>query len=231
MSEPGPRTSLVSAALAIAGKDLTIELRTREITVSTGFFAVLIAALTSLSFFVDEALSRNVAPGVLFVAIAFSAVLAISRSWAREREEDAMRALLLAPIPRNAIYLGKAVSTLAFLGVVELLLVPLVAILYRVDFGDVLGSLLAILALATLGIVLAGTLFGAMTVKTSARDLMLSVVLFPLITPVLLGAVVATRELLGGNDVEVLAWLKILGAYDLVVAAAASFMFEPLVSE
>ncbi len=231
MSVAPHRTPLLRAAMAIAGKDLTIELRTREITVSTGFFAVLIAALTSLSFFVDEALSRNVAPGVLFIAIAFSAVLAISRSWGREREEDAMRALLVAPIPRNAIYLGKAVSTFAFLAVVELLLVPLVAVLYRVDFGEVLPSLAMILVLSTLGIVLAGTLFGAMTVKTSARDLMLSVVLFPLITPVLLGAVVATRELLGGNGVEVLAWVKILLAYDLVVGAAASFMFEPLVSD
>jgi heme exporter protein B len=197
----------------------------------TGFFAVLIAALTSLSFFVDDALSRNVAPGVLYVAVAFSAVLAISRSWGREREQDAMRALLVAPIPRLAIYLGKAISTLAFLVVVEVILLPLVAVLYHVDFGDVLGMLVGILFLATLGIVLAGTLFGAMTVKTSARDLMLSVVLFPLITPVLLGAVVATRELLGHNEVEVIAWIKILVAYDVVVGLAASVMFDPLVSE
>jgi heme exporter protein B len=211
--------SLARATLAIAGKDLAIELRTREITVSTGFFAVLIAALTSLSFFVDDALSRNVAPGVLYVAVAFSAVLAISRSWGREREQDAMRALLVAPIPRLAIY------------VVEAILVPLVALLYHVDFDEVLGPLVGILVLATLGIVLAGTLFGAMTVKTSARDLMLSVVLFPLITPVLLGAVVATRELLGHNDAEVIAWLKILLAYDVVVGLAASVMFDPLVSE
>lgn len=223
--------SLVRATLAIAKKDLAIELRTREITVSTGFFAVLIAALTSLSFFVDDALSRNVAPGVLYVAVAFSAVLAISRSWGREREQDAMRALLVAPIPRLAIYLGKAISTLAFLVVVEVILLPLVAVLYHVDFGDVLGMLVGILLLATLGIVLAGTLFGAMTVKTSARDLMLSVVLFPLITPVLLGAVVATRELLGHNEVEVIAWIKILVAYDVVVGLAASVMFDPLVSE
>jgi heme exporter protein B len=223
--------SLLSSSLAIAKKDLTIELRTREITVSTGFFALLIAALTSLSFFVDDTLSRNVAPGVLYVTVAFSAVLAISRSWAREREQDAMRALLVAPIPRLAIYVGKAISTLAFLVFVELLLVPLVAILYHVDFADVLGRLVAILGLATLGIVLSGTLFGAMTVKTSARDLMLSVVLFPLITPVLLGAVVATRELLGHNDAEVIAWLKILLAYDVVVGLAASVMFDALVSE
>jgi heme exporter protein B len=223
--------SLVRATLAIAKKDLAIELRTREITVSTGFFAVLIAAITSLSFFVDDALSRNVAPGVLYVAVAFSAVLAISRSWGREREQDAMRALLVAPIPRLAIYLGKAISTLAFLVVVEAILLPLVALLYHVDFGDVLSELVGILLLATLGIVLAGTLFGAMTVKTSARDLMLSVVLFPLITPVLLGAVVATRELLGHNEAEVIAWIKILLAYDVVVGLAASVMFDPLVSE
>jgi heme exporter protein B len=223
--------SLVSASIAIAKKDLSIELRTREITISTGFFALLIATLTSLSFFVDDAFSRNVAPGVLYTAVAFSAVLAISRSWAREREQDAMRALLVAPIPRLAIYVGKAISTLAFLALVELLLVPLVALLYHVDFLDVLGGLLGVLGLATLGIVLAGTLFGAMTVKTSARDLMLSVVLFPLITPVLLSAVVATRELLGGNEVEVIAWVKILLAYDLVVGIAAGLMFDALVSE
>ena len=223
--------SLARATLAIAKKDLAIELRTREITVSTGFFAVLIAAITSLSFFVDDALSRNVAPGVLYVAVAFSAVLAISRSWGREREQDAMRALLVAPIPRLAIYLGKAISTLAFLVVVEAILLPLVGLLYHVDFGDVLAELVGILLLATLGIVLAGTLFGAMTVKTSARDLMLSVVLFPLITPVLLGAVVATRELLGHNEAEVIAWIKILLAYDVVVGLAASVMFDPLVSE
>lgn len=223
--------SLARAALAIAKKDLAIELRTREITVSTGFFALLIATLTSLSFFVDDALSRNVAPGVLYIAVAFSAVLAISRSWAREREQDAMRALLVAPIPRLAIYVGKALSTFAFLLVVEVLLVPLVAILYHVDFVDVFGGLVAVLVLSSLGVVLAGTLFGAMTVRTSARDLMLSVVLFPLITPVLLGAVVATRELLGHNDVEVFAWLKILLAYDVVVGLAAAFMFDALVSD
>jgi heme exporter protein B len=224
-------TSLVRATLAVAKKDLAIELRTREITVSTAFFAVLIAALTSLSFYVDEALSRNVAPGVLYVAVAFSAVLAISRSWGREREQDAMRALLVAPIPRVAIYLGKALSTSAFLALVEVLLVPLVALLYRVDFSEVLGDLVLVLGGATLGIVLAGTLFGAMTVRTSARDLMLSVVLFPLITPVLLAAVVATRELLGGNEAEVVAWLKMLLAYDLVVGMAATLMFDALVSE
>lgn len=223
--------SFVRASLAIANKDIAIELRTREITVSTAFFALLIASLCSLSFYVDNVASRNIAPGVLYTAVAFSSVLAISRSWSREREQDAMRSLLIAPVPRLAIYAGKALSTFLFLSLVELLLVPMVGILYRVDLVPVLLPLVMILATATLGIVLAGSLFGAMTVRTSARDLMLSVVLFPLLTPLLLGAVVATRELLGGNDVEMWSWMKILFAYDLTVLLAAVTMFDSLVSE
>lgn len=223
--------SFVNATLAIAKKDIAIELRTREITVSTAFFALLIASLCSLSFYVDNVASRNIAPGVLYTAIAFSSVLAISRSWSREREQDAMRSLLIAPIPRLAIYAGKALSTFLFLSLVEVLLVPMVGILYRVDLVPVVLPLVMILATATLGIVLAGSLFGAMTVRTSARDLMLSVVLFPLLTPLLLGAVVATRELLGGNEVEMWSWMKILLAYDLTVLLAAVTMFDSLVSE
>ncbi len=223
--------SFVRASLAIANKDIAIELRTREITVSTAFFALLIASLCSLSFYVDNVASRNIAPGVLYTAVAFSSVLAISRSWSREREQDAMRSLLIAPIPRLAIYAGKALSTFLFLSLVEVVLVPMVGILYRVDLVPVLLPLLMILATATLGIVLAGSLFGAMTVRTSARDLMLSVVLFPLLTPLLLGAVVATRELLGGNEIEMWSWMKILFAYDLTVLLAAVGMFDSLVSE
>ena len=225
------QVSFVRAALAIAKKDIAIELRTREITVSTAFFALLVASLCSLSFYVDNLVSRNIAPGVLYTAVAFSSVLAISRSWAREREQDAMRSLLIAPIPRLSIYAGKAVSTFVFLALVEFLLVPLVGILYRVDLLAVAAPLVMILATATLGIVLAGSLFGAMTVRTSARDLMLSVVLFPLLTPLLLGAVVATRELLGGNAGEMWAWMKILLAYDVTVLLAALGMFDSLVSE
>ena len=223
--------SFVNATLAIARKDVAIELRTREITVSTAFFALLIASLCSLSFYVDNVASRNIAPGVLYTAVAFSSVLAISRSWSREREQDAMRSLLIAPIPRLAIYAGKAISTFVFLSIVEVLLVPMVGILYRVDLVPVVLPLVMILATATLGIVLAGSLFGAMTVRTSARDLMLSVVLFPLLTPLLLAAVVATRELLGGNEAEMWSWMKILLAYDLTVLLAAVSMFDSLVSE
>lgn len=226
------RVGVLHAAWLIAVKDLRVELRTREITVSTGLFAVLVVVLTSISFYVDDLVARRIAPGVLWIAIAFAGVLAIGRTWQRERENDAMRGLLLAPIPRPSIFLGKAIGTLAFLIAIEVLVVPLVAVLFHVDLVPVLPLLSAVLALGTLGFVLTGTLFGAMTVRTQSRDLMLSVVLFPLVTPALLAGVVATREILGGGPIdETLAWLRILGAYDLIVGACGWFLFGPLVSD
>ena len=224
--------SVLRAAWAIAAKDLRIEARTREVTVSTGLFAVLVVVLTSLSFFVDDLTARRIAPGVLWITITFAGLLAIGRTWAREREHDAMRGLLLAPIPRPAIFLGKAVGTLAFVGIVEALIVPLVGILFHVDLVPRIAEIAAVLGLGTLGFVLTGSLFGAMTVRTGSRDLMLSVVLFPLITPALLAGVVATRGILGGEPVaETFAWLRILVAFDVVVATAGYFLFGPLVSD
>lgn len=226
------RVGVLRAAWLIAVKDLRVELRTREITVSTGLFAVLVVVLTSISFYVDDLVARRIAPGVLWIAIAFAGVLAIGRTWQRERENDAMRGLLLAPIPRPSIFAGKAIGTLAFMLAIEVLVVPLVAVLFHVDLLPVLPLLSAVLALGTLGFVLTGTLFGAMTVRTQSRDLMLSVVLFPLVTPALLASVVATREILGGGPIdETLAWLRILGAYDIIAGACGWFLFGPLVSD
>ncbi len=220
------------AARLVFAKDLAIELRTREVVVSTALFAALVAVLASLSFFVDDLEARAIAPGVLWIAIAFSGVLASGRSFARERDHDAMRGLLHAPIPPAGIFLGKALGTLAFLAVVEALLLPLVAMLYRVDLLDVLGPTILVLALGTLGQVLAGTLFGAMTVRTGARDLTISVVVFPLIAPALLAGVVATREIFGGATLaDAMRWAQILLAYDLVVGAAGLLLFGPLVRE
>ncbi len=224
--------SVLRAAWLIAWKDVLIELRTREVTVSTGLFAVLVVVLTSISFFVDDLTARRIAPGVLWIAIAFSGVLAIGRTWARERENDAMRGLLLAPVPRSAIYAGKAIGTLAFILVIEVVLLPLVAVLFHLDLTPILARLVPVLFLGTLGFVLTGTLFGAMTVRTRSRDLMLSVVLFPLVTPALLAGVVATRGMLGGDPIsETFAWMRILGAFDLIVGACGWFLFGPLVSD
>ena len=122
--------SVLAGALCILRKDIRIELRTGEIVVTTSMFAMLVAVLTSLSFYVDSRSAPQVAPGVLWIAVAFSGVLAMGRSWARERDNAAIRALMASPIPRASIYLGKAAATLLFLMVVETLLVLTVAVLF-----------------------------------------------------------------------------------------------------
>jgi heme exporter protein B len=156
----------------------------------------------------------------------------MSRSWAREREGDAIRGQLLAPIPRSAIYAGKAVGTWIFVLLIDLVLWPLVGLLFRLDLVPVLVPVGVILILGTTGYVAMGTLFSAMTVRTRARDLMLSVVLFPLASPGIVAGVVATREVLLGAPLgEVVEWLRILAAFDLVAIVSGLVLFEPLMSD
>ncbi|HEY8432019.1 MAG TPA: heme exporter protein CcmB, partial [Sandaracinaceae bacterium] len=183
--------------VAIVGKELRIELRTVEILVTAGLFGLLVTVLTSLAFFLDDVTARKIAPGVLWVSASFAAVLAMGRSWAREREADAIRGLLLSPIPRAAIYAGKTVGTLVLVLAIDAVLVPVVAILFRLDVATAILRAGPILLLGTIGYVAMGTLFASMSVRTRARELMLSVVLFPLAAPGLLAGVVATRELFG----------------------------------
>ena len=220
------------ATWAIVRKELRIELRTKEILVTAGLFGLLVVVLTSLAFFLDDTTARRLAPGVLWIGASFAGLLAMGRSWAREREADAIRGQLLAPIPRNSIYAGKAIGTWIFVMTINLVLLPVVGILFRLDLIPVLLPVTAILVLGTTGYVAMGTLFAAMSVRTRARDLMLSVVLFPLSSPGLLAGVVATREVLGGTPIEeTIAWLRILAAYDLVAIVAGLVFFEPLMKD
>jgi heme exporter protein B len=213
-------------------KDLRIELRTGEVVVTTALFATLITVLASLSFFIDEASARLVAPGVLWIAVAFAGVLAMSRSWSRERDNEVFRGLLMAPSPRAALYIGKLLGTLAFLSVVETVVVLEVAILFNLDLGAVIGPLALLLALGTIGFAAAGNLFAAMGVRTSARDMVLAVALFPVIAPALLCGVVGTRELLTGAPLhDIWSWVRILAAFDVTFLTAGVLLFELLVCD
>jgi len=223
---------MLRATLNVFQKDLFVEWRTGEVVLSTGLFSGLVAVLSSLSFYIDRNSATRVAPGVLWIAIAFAGVLALGRSWARERENDAFVALLMAPIPRAAIYLGKGLAVLLFLLIVEVLLVVVVAVLFSLDLLPILAPLSLLLLLGTMGFVAAGNLFAAMGVRSRARDLLLSIAMFPVITPALLCGVVATRELLGGASfMEISAWLRILGAFDIAFITAGVLLFEPLISD
>lgn len=219
----------LAQARILFGKDLAIELRTGEVVTTSGFFALLVVILASLSFYGGASTRRLVASGVIWVSVAFAAVLALGRTWQRERDESALTALLVAPLERSAIFAGKALGVFVFLTVVELVVIPAAALLFAVDLLELGGGLALIALAATPGIAASGTLFGAMTVRTRARDLILAIVLFPLLSPTLLAAVAATRELLGGAAIGELGdYFKLMGVFDLVFVAGGLALFGPL---
>jgi heme exporter protein B len=221
-----------ASAMTVAGKDLRIELRTREIVTTAGFFAALVAIMASVAFYSGPVFTTRVAPGAIWLAVAFSSVLALGRTWQREREDGALLALLVSPAPRASIFAGKALGVMAFVTLVECIVVPVVALLFQVDLGKVIGPLVLVLAMGTVGIAATGTLFGAMTVRTRARDLVLATVLFPLLSPTLISGVAATREIISGAPFEeIVDYLILLGTFDFVAVAGGLALFGALMED
>jgi heme exporter protein B len=227
-----------SGSIAVFLKDLRIEAATREIVTTAAFFAALVAILASVAFATGPQTTTRVAPGALWLAVVFSSVLALGRSWQREREESALVGLLVSPIPRAAIWCGKAAGVLAFILAVEVVVVPLVALLFHVDLPAVAGALALVMLLGSIGVAAIGTLFGAMTVRTRARELLLATVLFPLLSPALVSGVAATREIFYAaasgqaiDFVELRGWFILLGVFDLVAIAGGLAMFGALVED
>ena len=234
----GVVVSTFRSALAVLSKDLAIEVATREIVTTAGFFAALVAIMASVAFTTGPEATTRVAPGALWLAIAFAAILALGRTWQREREESALVGLLVSPVPRAAIWCGKTAGVLGFVAIVEIVVLPLVALLFHIDLPAVLAPLTVVMLLGTLGVSATGTLFGAMTVRTRARELLLASVLFPLLSPALLSSVGATREIFyaaaSGQPVdmaEVRDWLVLLGVFDTVAVVGGMAMFGTLIED
>lgn len=226
------RPGFFASTVTVLKKDLLVELRTRELVTTTGFFGVLVTLLASLSYTTGPNVTTRVAPGTIWLTLAFSSVLALGRAWHREREESAFTALLVSPTPRGAIFLGKLIGVLLFVVAVQVIVVPVAALVLHVELGAVWPSLVGLLFLGSLGVAATGTLFGAMTVRTRARDLVLATVLFPLLAPALLTGVTGTRELLGGAPFEELTdYFLLLVVFDTVAIAGGLGLFGALVDD
>ena len=226
---PSP-PSWARQTLTVLRKDLLIELRTGEVVTTSGFFALLVVVLSSLSFYGGPAGSRTVASGVIWLSVSFAAVLALGRTFQREREESALDGLLGAPVFRSAIFAGKAAGVLIFLLVVEAVVIPVCLLLFAIEPGETALGLVAFALCATPGVAASGTLFGAMTVRTRARDLILGIVLFPLQAPTLLAAVAGTRELFSGVPVQELGdYLQLMLVFDVAFIAGGLGLFGSLI--
>ena len=220
-------------ALLVLKKDFAIEVKSREIVYTTLFFAVSCILIFSFAFVKEGQPLQDAAAGILWIAIAFSGTLALGRTFERERYGETLRALLLAPAPRAAIYVGKLLGIVALLLATELLLVPLVALLFQAPLFGHFPLLAALLLLGTIGFAAVGTLFAAMLVRARTRDVMLPILLYPITIPVMIAGVRGTAALLQEPAEQALAvmWIGILASFDIVFVTLALWTFEPLMTE
>jgi heme exporter protein CcmB len=226
-------TAVLRAAWLIARKDLRVESRSRELVYTTLFFAVACVLVFSFAFVREGRAVDHAAAGILWVAIAFSGTLALGRTFERERQTETLRALLLAPVERAAVYLGKLFAVLLLLAAVEIVLVPLVGFVFQAPLGRAPGLLLALLVCGTVGFSAVGTLFAAMLVRAESRDVLLPVVLYPITVPVLLGGMQGTAAIFALEPDLALArtWLSMLVFFDLVFITLALWTFAPVMRE
>lgn len=219
---------MIAAALTLAGKDIRLELRRREVVLGMAQFIVvtLVIAHFALVALAEQQVPRAAA-GVLWIAVLFTALLALGRAFAADHEDGAIDALLIAPIDRSAIWLGKVLAQLAFLGAMELAAVPAFWLFFFQTRGPSLGVLLVALALADVGIAAIGVLVSSLAQAGRARDVLLPVLLLPLLVPLMLASVVATLGSFHGGDGSVRA-LGFLVLFDTLFVLLAWGTYEHL---
>jgi heme exporter protein B len=220
-------------SLLVLRKDFTIEVKSREILYTTLFFAVSAILIFSFALVKEGRALEDAAAGILWIAIAFAGTLALGRTFERERYGETLRALLLAPAPRPAIYVGKLLGIVLLLVIAEALLVPLVALLFQAALFARPLLLAALLLTGTVGFSAVGTLFAAMLVRARTRDVLLPVLLYPITVPVIIAGVRGTSALVASPPDEPTAvmWIALLVCFDVVFVTLALWTFEPLMTE
>lgn len=214
-------------------KDFMVEVRSLEIAYTTLFFAISCVLVFAFALVQEGRAPEGGAAGILWVAIAFAGTLALGRTFERERQSETLRALLLAPAARPAVYVGKLLGIVALLLGAEALLVPLVTFLFQVPLLARPVWLGLILVAGTVGFAAVGTLFAAMLVRVRTRDVLLPVLLYPITVPVIIAGVRATAALLQPElDAGIVGfWLALLLCFDVVFVTLALWTFEPLMTD
>lgn len=216
----------------VAGKDLRQELRSRSVTVATLFFAAITLGVLAFAVGSDEGLLSRIAAGALWVALAFAGVISAAQSYAAEGEEGAFEHLLLYPIPRASIYLGKLLANWLYMLALAALMLPLTAVLFDLPIASQWPLLLLTLALGTFGFALIATFYAALTANLRARESLLPVLMFPVVVPILLAAVRATTALTQLENPQLAGdWLQLLTGFDLVYLVTCTVLFRFVVDE
>jgi len=229
----GSQASWLRSVWGILLKDLAIEWRSREIVYTMGFLATLVVLIFSFALVAgqDARLGPGTIAGILWVAVLFSGTVALARTFDREREGEAIRSLLLSPVPRSAVYVGKLAATSCIMFLVELVVTPLVGVFFSAPVAEHAGWLALQLLLGTVGFAAAGVVFSAALLRSRSRDALLGALLFPVVVPVLMGGARGTTILLDPEAPSLdpaIFWTRFLAAVVVIFVAVGIWAFEPV---
>jgi heme exporter protein B len=229
-AQPGRLRGYLRALGAVVEKDLTAELRSRELLGAMLVFALLVILVFNFALELDVQTRQTVTSGVLWTTFAFAGTLGLNRSMAVERDRGCLDGLLLAPVDRSALYFGKALGNLIFMLMVEAIILPTYSALYNVNLF--VPGLLGVILLGTVGYAAVGTLLSSMAVQARTRDVLLPILLFPVVLPVLIAAVKASNAIqLASEAGDIWPWVNLLIVYDVVFTAVAFMVFDYVVEE
>lgn len=216
----------------ILRKDMLLEFRTRERLSSMFVFSLLVIVVFNFAFGGGTEAIRGVASGVLWVAFIFAGTLGLNRSFALEKDRDCFQGLLMCPVEFGTIYLGKMAANLIFTLLVECMTLPFFVLFLNVPIADRLPELLLVMLLGTIGFSSVGTIFAAMSVNTRMREVLLPVLLFPVISPVIIAAVEATKVTLASWDPDVYyMWIRVLATFVVIFVTASFLLFDYVIEE
>ncbi|MFZ3216796.1 MAG: heme exporter protein CcmB [Candidatus Acidiferrales bacterium] len=218
------------AAGIVLSKELRLEFRTRELLSATVIFAMVVVVLFSFAFDPTAAESRRYGPGLLWIAFLFAGSLMLNPSFAREQLNDTLDGLRMAPISSFAILLGKILANFIFMSLAEVVLVPVFAVLYNISLAGIVGRLILVLILGTIGLTVTGTVFSAVSAHARMRELLLPLLLLPVLTPLLIASVESTAALFAEQPFLDRTWLAFLAGFDIVFLTASwllcDYLFE-----
>jgi heme exporter protein B len=210
-------------------KDLRLEWRSRDSINGMLFFSLLVVVVFSLAFDPTAAMSRQIAGGILWVALLFASITALNQAWTREQRNRVLDAHRMSPAPASALFLGKAIANFLFVALVEAVLAPLFIIFYNLHALGQGWLLLVVMPLGTWALVCNGTFFAALGLRTRNRELLLPLILFPISIPALLGMMQATTAILTG-EFEPGLWIRLLVAYNIAFTTACLLLFETILN-
>ena len=216
--------------ISITWKDALSEMRTKGIIISVIIFTLLVIVIFNFAFGTSKSTMALIAPGMLWVTFAFAGVLSLNRSFILEKEEGCLEGLMVCPISREVIYVGKMLGSLLFMLIIEAIALPIFAFLFNLDVLS--PQLVVITALTTVGFVAVGTLFSALAVNTRAREMVLPILFLPVVVPLIICAVQASASALSGESWSSLySWFQIIGAFDIIFLVVSFLVFNYVIEE